>query len=156
MDIYLIVGAVVIGVLGGLMYAVAWTSPDRVKRREGKRVKKQIVEDVKRTSSGYRTSLYYDRQMEPIVVPYGQGLNPPPFMCYHGHYIKGEVFERAELFKACGCPFDPDILGKCFYKPEHTDEVGEVMVCMLHRQNSKYNIKEGSRLPCVALDPYEE
>jgi len=50
------------------------------------------------------------------------------------------------------------LTGKCNYKKEWTEEVGDVWVCVIHGQNSKYhnnnNNQEESTMPCLELDPW--
>lgn len=42
----------------------------------------------------------------------------------------------------------------CFYKPEWTDEVGTVLVCRIHKNNSRHDVSEGFDKPCLTVDPY--
>lgn len=45
---------------------------------------------------------------------------------------------------------------KCYYEVMWTDEVGEIDVCQVHGQNSKYAPRFGPNRPCLAIDPYHE
>lgn len=50
------------------------------------------------------------------------------------------------------------LLGKlrCSYEVIWTDEVGEIPVCFIHGQNSKYGEEFGPHRPCLAVDPWHE
>jgi hypothetical protein len=63
----------------------------------------------------------------------------------------------------------PDnLIGVCDYEERWVEEVGTIWVCIIHNQNSRHHgsnsrrlgdyikIQEGSRLPCLALDPWPE
>ena len=55
-------------------------------------------------------------------------------------------------------PFEMAVLKllPCFYKEVWTDEVGDILVCRIHGNNSKHEVTEGFDKPCLVLDPYQE
>lgn len=48
------------------------------------------------------------------------------------------------------------INGGCYYRKEWTDEVGEIDVCVLHRQNSQYSGEINPYRHCLFVAPYVE
>lgn len=48
--------------------------------------------------------------------------------------------------------------GKCYYRPQWTDEVGEIDICVLHGHNSQFgpDTHEGKFRPCLEIHPYIE
>lgn len=43
---------------------------------------------------------------------------------------------------------------KCSYELVYTDEVGEIDVCVVHGNNSKYPPSRGEHRPCLTLEPW--
>lgn len=42
--------------------------------------------------------------------------------------------------------------GKCYYRLRHLPEMGSYWVCEIHGFQSRYEMAEGSRAPCFAVD----
>ena len=70
-------------------------------------------------------------------------------------------------YKTYGRNIDPEytldeitaaLNGKCYYRKQWTDEVGEIDVCVLHGNNSQWgpDTAEGPYRPCLTIRPYIE
>jgi hypothetical protein len=44
----------------------------------------------------------------------------------------------------------------CRYEIEWTDAVGDIPICQVHSNNSKWPVEQGPTRPCLTVDPYDE
>jgi hypothetical protein len=42
----------------------------------------------------------------------------------------------------------------CYYELQWTDEVGEIMVCQVHGNNSKHDLEKDPHANCITVDPW--
>lgn len=76
--------------------------------------------------------------------------------------------ERYHLCQPCGALFlslsgndisqpKRELMERCWYEKRWSDEVGDIWVCVVHENNSKYPVESTiSHYPCLTLDPYTE